>query len=426
MKTIAALWPLLLLIQTATADWPSFLGPHHNNSLPEESCLTTFPKEGPTVVWARDVHPGYGGSAIVGKEVFNLDRVNQEKDVLSCINLDTGKTLWTWTYEVAGRFPHPGSRGVPTVTADTVILSGSFGHVYCLDRKTHKERWIVDIAKTFNTMPPRFGYSIHPLLHGDTCIVAPTSDTAGLAALDIKTGKTVWTSEPFGSSHSSPVKITLLGQEMIIMPGLKGDQELNIIGCHPDTGKTLFKYTENIGASRFRSIPNLTALTDSTALFTAGYAKGSRILSFKKENGTIIASKIKQLPFGAKFHRPVRIKDTLYLTADHDPRRSRKKNKKLPGLIACDLNGEIQWQTGPDLDFTGGSLIQVGNTILSQDGKDGTLRLIKPGSKYQELASAKVFTKPTGKELWAPLSFSSGKLIIRSQNQLLCLDLSPK
>jgi hypothetical protein len=62
--------------------------------------------------------------------------------------------------------------------------------------------------------------------------------------------------------------------------------------------------------------------------------------------------------------------------------------------------------------------------IVSQDGGDGTLRLVKPGPGYQEMASGKVFSKEPGRELWAPMALASGKLVMRSQAQLVCVDLS--
>ena len=140
----------------------------------EAKIATSFPASGPKVLWSIDVNAGYGGSAIVGDEVFFMDRVDQEKDVVLCVGLADGKERWRWEHEVPGRISHPGSRVVPTVTADAVYASSGFGHVYCIDRKTHQERWVVDVMKTFGAEAPRFGYSVHPVIHGDLCIIAPS------------------------------------------------------------------------------------------------------------------------------------------------------------------------------------------------------------------------------------------------------------
>ena len=60
---------------------------------------------------------------------------------------------------------------------------------------------------------------------------------------------------------------------------------------------------------------------------------------------------------------------------------------------------------------------------MSQDGDTGELRLIQPGAEYQELAKAKVFSKATGDQLWAPMAYSKNRLVMRSQNQLICVVL---
>ncbi|MGY8690862.1 MAG: hypothetical protein ACKVHP_24380, partial [Verrucomicrobiales bacterium] len=79
--------------------------------------------------------------------------------------------------------------------------------------------------------------------------------------------------------------------------------------------------------------------------------------------------------------------------------------------------------TGNDLKVSDGSIISVGGILVSQHGGDGTLRLIEPGPSYKELAKAKIFKDDPGDELWAPLAFASGKLVMRSQNQIVCVNL---
>jgi hypothetical protein len=59
--------------------------------------------------------------------------------------------------------------------------------------------------------------------------------------------------------------------------------------------------------------------------------------------------------------------------------------------------------------------------ILTLDGKKGVLYLVDPSPDgFKELAHAKVFG---GTEIWAPLTLSEGKLILRNQEEMKCLDL---
>jgi len=410
----------LFLTSVSVADWPHFLGPNLNNRLPDEKIAKEFPEGGPKVLWEVDVNPGYGGAAIVGDEVFHIDRVDQTFDVVSCRDLETGEVKWSWKNEVPGRISHPGSRGVPTVTEDAVYATSGFGHVYCLDRKTHEARWVVDVVKRFESSPPRFGYAVHPVIKGDLCLIAPTSDKVGLAALNLKTGETVWTSESFGDSHSSPSLMSILGQEVLVMPGDLNRETLVLLGVDPANGKTLFKYTEDFGTGIYNAIPNLLMLGEDKGVFTAGYGKGTRVLQFSKDGEKIAVAKVAQLPFGDKFHIPLVVDGRLYITADAERRVSKDFTM---GLVSFAPSGEVLWSTGKKPYFNGGAIINLGGIIVSQDGDTGELRLIQPGAKYQELAKAKVFSKGTGDQLWAPLAYSKNRLVMRSQNQLICLEL---
>ncbi|MFT6179819.1 MAG: outer membrane protein assembly factor BamB [Paracoccaceae bacterium] len=400
------------------ADWPRFMGANDDNTVLMGKVMTSFPEAGPKVVWEVDVNAGFGGAAIVGDEVFHIDRVDQSFDVLSCLDLETGKEKWSWNHDVPGRISHPGSRGVPTVTDDAVYVTSGFGWVYCIDRKTKKERWVVNMGERFKAEPPRFGWAGHPVVQDGLCYVAPLGDALGLAALDVKTGKTMWTSEAVGSSHSSPQLMTILGREVLVMPGDFGRKELVILGVEPKTGKTVFKHVEDFGSGIFNAIPNLLMLDQGTAIFTAGYKKGTRILKFEMEGEMMKVSKAGQMPFGAKFHAPLVIEGKLYLTAD------KGRGSAVSGLVSLAPDGAVKWSTGKEPQLNGGSILNIGGVIVSQDGDTGELRLVKPGGKYEELARAKVFSKEPGRELWAPMAFSKGKLVMRSQNQLICVELA--
>lgn len=413
---------LFTLHSILAADWPRFMGPNDDNSLSDGAVTSSFPEGGPKVLWEVDVNPGFGGAAIVGDEVFHIDRVDQSFDVLYCRDLKTGKEKWSWKHDVPGRISHPGSRGVPTVTDDAIYVSSGFGWVYCIDRKTKKERWVMNMGARFKAEPPRFGWAGHPVIKDGLCYVAPLGDEVGLAALDVKTGKTVWKSETVGSSHSSPQVMEILGREVLVMPGDFGREELVILGVDLKSGKTVFKYTEDFGTGVFNAIPNLVMLGKDSAIYTGGYKKGTRILKFEKAGEEMKVSKTTQLPFGAKFHAPLVIDGKLYMTADKGGRRGGQP--AVSGLVRLNSDGVAEWSTGKEPQLNGGSLLNLGGVIVSQDGDTGELRLVKPGGKYEEMAKAKVFSKRTGSELWAPMAFSKGKLVMRSQNQLICVEVS--
>ena len=80
------------------ADWPEFAGPDRNNVSSETGLLKAFPADGPKVLWTVQTGPGFGGAAIRDNQVIFLDRTGAkkaEKDVLRCLDLASGKALWS-------------------------------------------------------------------------------------------------------------------------------------------------------------------------------------------------------------------------------------------------------------------------------------------------------------------------------------------
>lgn len=432
--------PFLVLLLASSlplsADWPHFRGPQGDNSVADAKIVHSFPSSGPKVLWSFDVHEGYGGSAVAGGEVFAMDRVDQEKDVLLCLDLATGKELWRWEHNLPGRISHPGSRVVPTVEKDAVYASSGFGHVYCVDREKHTARWVFDVAKEFGVQAPRFGYSIHPIVLGDQVIVAPTGDDVGLASLDKVTGKVKWRSKSVGSSHSSPILTTIMDRELLVMPGSDG-KDLILCGFDPKDGTQVFRWTKKLNGGRHNAIPNITMVGEDSAFLTGGYGQGTQVIKFSKKDGTMIAELIREIPAGATIHPALQVGKQVFVSAGGG-RRGGRPGRRAPsevappadappsGLVCMGLDGKVQWSTRSTPSLGEGSIINLGGVIVNQDGADGSLRLIKPGPAYQELAKGTVFTKETGRELWAPLAFSDGRLIMRSQFQLLCVDLRPE
>src|SRR5678816_3350162 len=97
------------------ADWPRLGGPDAIGVSPETGLSRNWPTNGPAVLWSAEVGEGFAGPAICQGEVFLLDRVPNQRDVLRCFDLGTGSELWTVAYEAPGSLPYNGSRNVPTV-----------------------------------------------------------------------------------------------------------------------------------------------------------------------------------------------------------------------------------------------------------------------------------------------------------------------
>lgn len=406
----------------ARADWPQFLGPNRDATSPETGLLRAWPESGPKELWSTAVGPGYAGPSVVGNEVYVLDRTEDKTDTLRCINLADGKDLWTFAYEAPGSVGHTGSRNPPTVDEKHVYCVGMMGNFHCIDRKTHQPVWSHDLAKEFEMELPQWGFSQSPVLYKNLVIVAVQAPSAFAVAFDRESGAIVWKSAPMGlPGYVSPLITTLAGEEQLVVVAASkkdGSVQGGTAGLSLKDGSQLWKYE---GWQCFIPIPNPTPMPGDKLFITGAYGSGSAVIQIKKTDQGFEATELYKLdPKTAEGHiqQPIVHKDHIYLSS--------ASNERLNGLTCLDLDGNRLWNTAATSEpiFERGSIILADNMLIGLDGKSGTLYLVEPSpEKYKQLAQAKVVD---GKELWAPLALSDGKLLVRSQDTLKCLDLKNK
>jgi len=410
------------------ADWPQYLGPNANATAPEAKLARSWPANGPEVLWTISLGAGYGSAAISDGKVYVLDRIGGEKDMLRCLDLLTGKELWSYSYEAPGKVSHDGSRCVPTIDGNYIYTCGTFGHVYCFDKNTHKVVWKKNIWRDFaGGRVPMWGITQHPLIYEDTVILASQTKEAGVVAYDKATGEVKWSSPalPGLVGYVTPKVVEIDDADQLVMitacsrsaaPGGSGRDPVigAVLGMDPKTGKTLWTYREY----RCRiPIPNVVEIGDGCLFVTGGYKAGSVMLKIDKNDGKFVATELyKTDDFGSHTHPPVLYKGHLYGHCTTNTRRD--------GMVCMDLEGNVKWKTGRSpVVFDKGGFILVDGLILSVDGAVGILNLIEPSHEgFKRLADVKLLDT---RECWAPLALSDGKLIIRDQKQMKCLIVGP-
>ena len=461
---------VILIVSIASvapaADWPQFLGPDSLGTSPETGLPKTFDAKKITVEWTQKIGAGYGGTAVQGSEVFLLDRVAGEKDVLRCFDAKTGDEKWSWSNAVPGRLPFAGSRSTPTVTKDAVYAAGGFGHVYCIDRKTHQPRWTVDLTKKYQGAVPRFGYSFSPVLidDGKTVLVTAMGTQSSIIALNAESGEKIWQAKGAGTGNSTPMILNLLGQDQIVLhsvssmgggggrPPRGGDRggrrrrppqdnqnrpgsfqnisftpvQLNqrppqqqsgssdgvlITSFDIKNGQQLWQHKLAKKDQRHQAITGVAKISDDTVLLSAGYSFGTVKLKLNKNGDRIQAKEVFSLQKGSQIHQPQRVGDYLYMIVNENS-NTRSSSKREGGLMCIDLNGKEQWRTGDKPYFSRGSIIQVDDYLIIQDGADGKLRIVQPDPKvYKQLVEVDVFntgSNTSDKGMWAPMAYSDG------------------
>ncbi len=397
------------------ADWSQFLGPERDGRADGGGIARKWPDDGLPVLWSVEVQPGFGGPSVAGDEVFVLERVDNEQDVLRCLSLDTGEELWSAGYDAPGRTGYNGSRTVPTVTDTHVYTAGPFGHVACWDREKQALAWRKDLI-ALGGRAPSWGYSSSPLLLGETVVFTAQATDFGLIAYHAVTGEELWRTEAVGRENfTSPAAHSFGGRTLILYlagPGL--------FGFDPATGETVTRYT---GYKARGAIPAPTRVGEDYLFLTAGYNSGSQLVEVEVgEDGAFSFREVFAIQRdGAQIHQALLVGEHLYANFN------RNENQRRPaGLVCIGLDGTLCWNTGRDPDVSRGNVICIDGLLLMLGGDDGVLRLVEPNPEgYTELAQMQVFDglKRRDNQIWAPMAFSDGRLLLRSQTTMKCLDL---
>ena len=416
----------------AQADWPRFLGPNATGAVASPAFDFDWPDEGPAVAWRVEVGPGFGGAAVRDGEVYLLDREVGEVDILRVLDLETGEDLWDAVYESPGRLMYQGSRSVPTVTESHVFTCGGMGRVTCYDRDRQEEVWSVHLEEDYGGNMPTYGWACSPLVIGDTVVVTALGDEIGLVAFDTDTGEELWVSPPVGISHSTPVLLDLLGVPQIVFlssppgpPSLDQAGTLTISSFSPEDGSLLWEF-ETTGSTY--PIPGPVQVGEDRLFVTGGYRGGSALLRIAREDGAYSLEREFYIERGAQVHNPIFHEDHLYLQVNENWNQSRARRKE-GGLLCLTLQGEEAWRTGADPNFGRGNAVLAGDHLLLQDGYDGTLRVVEATPEgYSEVASANVFGIDDRRdhEMWGAMALAGNRLLMRSQDTLLCIELTPR
>jgi outer membrane protein assembly factor BamB len=413
----------LLVIASVTcvlaADWPGYLGPRRDGTSAEKGLLRTWPKEGPKVLWTTAVGAGYGGPAVAGGKVYLLDRDDAVGDKLRSLDLATGKELWNFAYPAPGRFDHPGSRSTPTLDGDNVYTSGPLGDLYAISTTTHQPVWKKNVWKDFGGgQLPRWALTQNPLVYRNLVIVASQAPQATVVAYDKATGDLKWQSPVLsgGAGYVSPSLVKVGGEDHLVMiMAARGFGRSasggSVNGLDPLTGRVLWTYSNwNCGIP----IPHAVDAGEGRVLVTGGYSAGAAMFKVqKKADGSYETAELfKTIDFGAHTQPPILYKDHFYVPYT--------VNERSDGLVCMTMDGKIKWKTGDEPPFSKGGAVLADGLLLSVDGNT-KLYLIEPDpAGFKPLASAEVLEPG---ENWAPIALVDGKLLIRDQKQMKCLQV---
>jgi len=356
-----------------------------------------------------------GAKAVVhfdeGKEFVHPDGVGADRKhtfKLLALDADSGKIVWERTAWEGTPYDSRHKRGAyaaPTPVTDGKSVFVSFGgeglFAYDFDGKPI---WKVDMGG-IATMG--VGYGISPLLHRDLVIVQCDEDSGEksfIAAYHKSTGKQAWrVPRKVQVSWATPILVKSGGRHELITAGTE-----HVIAYDPASGKELWR----MKGLQSNAVPSPVAGKDVVVL-TSGYP--TKIAVAVKPGGSGDVTDTRQVLWQyakgtAYVPSPIVYGDYVYLVTDK-------------GLVTCldAKTGEVKYEGGRP---------PVGTSVMASpvayDGKlllvstDGDAFVLKAGPKFEILK-----TNPMGEPIAASPAIARGRLYIRGERSLFCIE-APK
>src|SRR5262249_45126090 len=162
-----------------------------------------------------------------------------------CQDRATGGERWASAYpalfQQSDQMGGDGPRSTPAISRGLVYAVGATGWLTCVDGRTGRKVWAVNILDDNRSKNIQWGMTGSPLLLGERVIVNPGVDSdnnanMGLAAYDRLTGKKLWARGPHQAGYRSP-QAARLGVEQVLIFGAGG-----LAGHDPETGRELWRF----------------------------------------------------------------------------------------------------------------------------------------------------------------------------------------
>ncbi len=399
-------------------DWPTFRGSQRTAVATDKNLLNVWPDGRPKLVWeSQGAGRGYASLAVAGDKIFTLGdglstKEGDEDEYLIAFERATGKQLWTTKTGPAWKEMQPdwhNSRSTPTVDGAMVYVVAPKGVLVACNTADGNEVWRKNLVEEFGgKKDDPWGYSESVLIDGDKLICTPGGEKSTMVALNKKTGELVWTAVregDRGAGHASIVISEVGGTRVYVQTTGSG-----AIGVSAKDGKVLWSYP----IDKTTAVIPTPIVRGDLVFFSVGYGRGGALLQQVAGADGITVKEIYGLntKLGNKHGGVILMGDYLYGDAD---------DRGTP-FCAELMTGEIKWNgRGPG---KGSTVVIGGGEMLYMQFQDGELALVMPDpAEYKVVSHFKI--PGSGKRpSWAHPSIADGKLYLRSQDKIMCYDIS--
>ncbi|MEO1996005.1 MAG: PQQ-binding-like beta-propeller repeat protein, partial [Planctomycetaceae bacterium] len=226
----------------ADTHWPGWLGPERNGWVRDFQPPARWPEK-LRRGWQVEVGTGYGSPLVAGGRVYQHARQANE-EVLWCLDVETGNVKWrsakTTPFKIGGGGERHGKgpKSSPVLADGRVFTMSITGSLTAWDADSGTQLWSRNYDSQFKKSHPYWGASTSPIVDGPRIIVHFGTDERGaLVALDVSTGKEIWSLGQDGPSYSSPLLVEFHGVRQVVEWNHRA-----LVGVASETGRKLWEF----------------------------------------------------------------------------------------------------------------------------------------------------------------------------------------
>ncbi len=388
------------------AGWPSLLGPSGNCTSPEQGLDWTWDASGPPEKWRLSIGEGYSSPVVQGSRVILFHRV-AEREVVDCLDAETGVTVWSHSWPATYQCPFNHSSGpysAPVLQHDRVYAIGAAGRLACLELEDGSEIWHRDVHRDFQVELEVWPVSASPVIDDDLLIanVGGRKSKAGIVAFDTRTGETAWTATEDGMSCATPCLATIHGKRFLFVWTADA-----LVSLDPRNDGVYWRIP--FAAKNYEAAHGTSPLVVDDLVLLSGYQIGNLCLRILPDGG-----------YEELWRDKRELLDSQYKNLLHVDGHVCGFSMIRKSLRCLDLEtGVLKWRWRSRI--TNGSTIGVDGhyLIVGEKGRLAAVDMTPEG--IQELAMT---TRPLLKgPIMAYPALNNGLLYVRNDEELLCVDL---
>lgn len=397
---IVALFLSAEIFAQSGGDWPQWRGSNRDGISKETGLLKQWPADGPPLAWkTTGAGGGYSSFSIAKGRLFTMG-LRKDREYVVAFDVATGKQVWATAHGGAFRNDRgDGPRGTPTVDGENLYALGGDGDLSCLEARTGRVLWTMNVLQKFGGSNITWGISESPLVIGEKVLVNAGGPGASIVALNKKDGSLVWKSQSDRAGYSSAIPVQIGNTTQVVF-----FTHQRAMGLDLKDGKLLWEY-----ARPANNVANVATpvIRGNRVFISSDYGTGAGLLEIKADGQAQEVYFTKEM---RNHHSSsILIGDYLYGFSS--------------GILTAMRfdTGDVAWK---DRSVGKGSLVYADGNLyaLSENGVVGLIEATPTG--YREKGRFRIAqdSLPT----WTHPVVAGGRLYLRDQDTIYAYDVREK